>query len=233
MPYLETADENNKIDLINDTLRGLKIKPRYAAFASTKDKEATYAQCSRLYAGCLDVPFDETLITSDVDMAVFTIPTFIDGFTIFGSDLVPIEQVPICYISARAVNWRKVFNLSGETYQSKLDTLLGDIECLHFRGNYWGKDQQEAWERIYKFPNNIINEVKRARPNTQFSTHRVDRDDSFWRDRISNELVDAHLWRPGYEPQNFANILELMQTMYPYEDFTWLVNYTNEYKKLL
>lgn len=233
MPYLNTTDENNKIDLINDTFKALGIKPQYAGFSAPKDKEVTYAQCSRLYAGCLDLPFNELLVTSDVDMAVFKVPPYVEGFTIFGKDLVPNEQVPMCYICAYVVNWKKVFKLAGETYQSKLDSILEQIECLHFRGNYWGKDQQEAWEKIYNFPENIINEVNRARPNTQFATNRIDRDDSFWEERLNLEVIDAHLWRPGYTDENFPKILKLLRFFYPHENFDWLISYTQQYKQLL
>jgi len=164
MPYLNTSDENKRIDLINDTFRGLGIKPQYAGFASPKHKEATYAQCSRLYGACLDLPEDEFLITGDVDMGMFKIPPIKEGgFSIVGADLVPNGQVPICYISATVKEWRKVFNLQygalsmkdgaiatveTKTYQQCLDALLGDIECESFRGNYWGKDQEEAYSRI-------------------------------------------------------------------------------------
>src|ERR1700722_5433035 len=39
---------------------------------SSRQKEATYAQCSRLFAGCLNIPDDEILITTDADMLVFS-----------------------------------------------------------------------------------------------------------------------------------------------------------------
>lgn len=205
--------------------RGIKM------FNSTKEKEATYSQCSRLYAACLDLPEDEVLITSDVDMALFKVPPYNGEFTVFGYDLVPKDQFPMCYISATVKDWRKAFDLEGKTYQQKLDELVGVIECEHFRGNQWSLDQGEAYRKI-----NLTQWIfyePRARPNTQFSTNRVDRDDFYWRDRISSELVDAHLWRPGYEPNNFNNILELLLTMYPFEDFTWLVEYTKKYNELL
>lgn len=247
MPYLNASEENRKIDLINDTFRILGIKPQYAGFASPKHKEATYAQCSRLYGACLDLPEDEVLVTGDIDMALFKIPEYVKGtFSVFGADLVPNGQVPICYLTATVKQWRGTFNLyykvwEGEegqmiigvkTYQQCLDELLGDIECENMRGNYWSKDQQEAHDKIF---NNRFShtEIKRARPNTQFADHRVDRDDINWRSYVNDELIDAHLWRDGYTDENHANIMELMKMKFPDEDFTWLDNYRNEYLKLL
>lgn len=216
----------------------------YYYFDASKQKEATYAQCSRLFGTCIDLPDNEILITSDVDMAVFKIPPHENHVTIFGSDLVPNGQYPICYASATVKLWRdsmnlyygeasadldSLMNLKVKSYQQALDELLGDIECEHMRGNYWGKDQQTLWENT----NDIATLIPRARPGTQFASNRVDREDINWRSYVNDELVDAHLWRPGYEENNFNNIMELLTMKFPDEDFTWLLEYNSAYKKLL
>jgi len=67
---------------------------------SDKNKEATYAQCSRLFGGSLGLPKDEMVIVSDIDMLLFKIPPTNKGyFTVFGADLTPPKQYPMCYIS--------------------------------------------------------------------------------------------------------------------------------------
>lgn len=241
MPYPETELENRKYEMVAH-------KDNWMFFAP-ENKKATYAQCARLYGACLDLPIEEVLITSDVDMAVFRLPEM-NGkhFTIFGSDLVPDKQYPICYISASVDNWRRTFlikygilpenprgaimEIVNKTYQEKLDELLGDIEVDHFRGNYWGKDQETAFNEINKYNVNI-GFINRARPQTQFATHRIDRDDSYWRERLNHEIIDAHLWRPGYTDEAHKNIMELLQYMYPNDNFEWVDNYRNEYLKLL
>lgn len=235
-----------KICLVESSVKGSGII--WEGFSSPKDKEATYAQCSRLYAGALDLPDDEILITSDIDMAVFLVPPFhANKFNIWGSDLTPDGQYPICYITNSATNWMEYFGvaekytgmkskdkwINKKSLQECLDSLLGDIECDNFRGNYWGKDQEEAFLRINKFNPQRIIKIPRARPGTQFASNRVDRDDANWRSCLGPDLVDAHLWRPGYTQENFANILELLTTQYPNDNFDWLVAYRNEYIKLL
>lgn len=230
-PYLNTSEENEKIDLINDTFRKVGIKPQYAGFASPKHKEATYAQCSRLYGACLDLPEDEVLITGDIDMAMFKIPEYTSGaFNIIGSDLTPPKQYPICYLMATVKEWRDAFGLNGKSYQECLDELLGGIESEHFRGNYWCKDQEEAYNKISKVSRI---EKARAKEGTQFASKRVDRDDLHYMDRLDKDIIDAHLWRPGYTEENFPKILELLQYFYPEDDFNWLKKYTEEYIKLL
>lgn len=225
-------NNGERLNLIQETLNVIDAKCEFKLFDAPEHKEATYAQCSRLYGACLDLPEDETLFIGDVDMAIFKLPPYEkNGFTIFGADLVPVGQYPMCYISASVRSWRVLLKRV-KTYQEHLDSLLGDIECESFRGNYWGKDQETAYNLIHPHKE-FFKEINRARPNTQFAGHRVDRDDINWRSYVSDELIDAHFWRPGYTDGNFANIMELMKMKFPNEDFQWLIDYTNEYKKLI
>ncbi len=231
MPRYGVEYPLDKMYLINNTISEQQLKCEIKLFEAPEHKQATYAQCSRLYGACLDLPEDEVLIISDCDMANFKIPPHENEITIFGSDLVPDGQFPMCYASGTVKEWRESFGISWyhKTYQFMLDTLLGEIECDHMRGNYWGKDQQTLWENT----KDIATLIPRARPNTQFANHRADREDINWRAYVNEDLVDAHLWRPGYEENNFNNIMELLQMKYPQDDFTWLVDYNEDYKKLL
>lgn len=222
-PALEFAiEEMNKHDCNRN---------EYYSFVCQKHKEATYAQCSRLFAGGLNLHEDELLITGDADMLVFTMPPFDKRFfTVFGSDLVPNNQIPVCYVSATVKLWRSFFNC-GKSPQGSLDTLLRHLECDSFRGNYFSKDQEELYNRISLYA--PLSEYTRARPGTQFASHRVDRTDTNWRSYLGPDLVDAHLWRPGYTDENFANIMELLQTQYPEDNFDWLISYRERYISLL
>lgn len=244
LPHMaKNESERQKYLLAMGTSRSVGNIRTYM-FDAPEHKQATYSQCSRLYGACLDLPEDEMLITGDIDMAMFKVPPYIDKITIFGSDLVPDGQLPMCYASGTVKEWRNAMKLyygalsedsnslaelKVKTYQQCLDELLGEIECEHMRGNYWCKDQQTLWENTKD--NTTL--IPRARPNTQFADNRVDRDDINWRSYVNENLVDTHLWRDGYTDDNFANILELLTMKYPQADFTWLIDYTNAYKKLL
>lgn len=203
-------------------------------FDCPEHKEATYAQVSRLYAACLDLPEDEILITSDVDMVVFKIPipelSVWDKFVILGNDLVPKGQYPVCYCSAKVKVWKDTFRLNGKTYQECLDNLLGAIECDHMRGNYWGCDQEQLWNNISKTERF---QYSRSNGQNQFATMRYDRDDAYILDRLDPDTIDFHMNRPGYEENNFNIILTILKYHYPYENFDWLITYTNSYRKLL
>ncbi len=203
-------------------------------FDSPINKQTTYAQCSRLYGAGLDLPEDEVLITGDVDMIVFGdyLKQKVADVDVFGSDLTPEKQVPICYISATVKTWREVMKIDGKTPQKCLDDLLGHIEAEHFRGNYWAKDQEKAFEMISSAPVNIHHHF-RARQGTQFASKRYDRDDAFVLDRLNLDTIDYHIHRPAYEENNFAIMMKILEFHYPNEDFTWLREYTEAYKKLL
>lgn len=231
-PYFP-PDFQIKNQLVHDTINRMGLRCLNVNFVCPEHKEATYAQCSRLYAAALDLPEDEILITSDIDMAVFQIPKNTGGFfTIFGVDLVPPKQVPICYMSGDVAEWRKKLKINGRTYQQCLDDLLGPLDCENMRGNYWGKDQEEAYDRIFENGGHAVL-LPRARPGTQFAMNRLDRDDAFLLDRLSPDIIDYHMPRPGFEENAFSQILTVLKYFYPSESFDWLINYRNEYIKLL
>src|SRR5690348_10388631 len=223
--------DSQRRDLIISKFNEQRMNVIMPPFDAPKDKEPTYAQCSRLYAVCLSLSEDEILVTSDVDMIAFKKPPYNEEwFTVFGSDLVPKNQFPICYLSAPVKEWENRFDINSRTYQECLDDLLGDIEAEHFRGNYWGKDQEEAYKKIGNKETILIN---RAREGTQFASNRYDRDDAYLLDRLSLDTIDFHLPRPGYEEKNFNIIMQVLKFHFPNENFQWLIDYNQQYKKLL
>lgn len=208
-------------------------------FDAPENKQATYAQCSRLYGACLGLPENEVLVMGDVDMAVFKLPFLMNAETglddlpfieVLGVDLVPENQLPICYIKGTVKNIRERFDINGRTYQQCLDDLLGHIEAEHFRGNYWGKDQEESFNKISK---GYYAARNRARPGTQFASNRIDRDDAYFMDRLNPDILDYHMHRPGHTDENFEKILSVIKYFYPDDDLTWMKEYQTEYKKLL
>jgi len=238
-----------KICLIINTCYSQKLRLDKRFFTCPEHKEATYAQCSRLYGACLDLPEDEVLISSDADMLVFS--DFVcqvhgDKITSYGFDLTPEGQLPICYATATVNTWRRVMNLDYgttsfedggvlmykvKTYQECLDNLLGDIDCENMRGNYWAKDQEELASKVFRTKDWFL--VQRAKPGTQFADKRYDRDDAYILDRLSPDTIDYHTNRPGYEDRNFAIILQVLKYHFPDEDFGWLIDYNEAYKQLL
>jgi|GEM_PF-1769347 len=241
--------DSQRRDLIISKFNEQRMNVIMPPFDAPKDKEPTYAQCSRLYAACLDLPEHEILITSDVDMIPFVnLKKNIDlcinerngMMTIFGVDLVPKGQFPICYVWGNVENWRKSYKYTYgkgyyddykvKSYQEYLDDLLGGIEADHFRGNYWCKDQEEVQSLLRYTPKF---EIPRSNGQNQFAKFRYDRDDAYLLDRLSLDTIDFHLPRPGYEEKNFNIIMQVLKFHFPNENFQWLIDYNEQYKKLL
>lgn len=198
-------------------------------------KSATYAQCARLYAGALKFEIqndDEIVITADSDMLVFSryILEEDEQIHVFGHDLVPPGQLPICYLSMPKWRWNLVMRCEGKKVQEILDYHLGSIETENFRGNYWARDQELAFSHI--MPHDHVMH-SRARQGTQFATRRYDRDDMFMLDKLNPNTIDFHMPRPGYESDNFLKIYQVLKFHYPDESLDWFLDYTIKYKKLL
>ena len=235
MPPIPNGQEV-KHNLIREMFKQNGATVRMEVFTAVEDKQATYCQVSRLLACCLDLPEETQLVVSDIDMLFFPKdyikPASWMVIDIYGSDLVPQNQFPMCYLSATVQTWRALWK-ERKTYQEYLDEIVGSIECQDFRGCQWSLDQDLIHRLIVNSED--VDYIKHPRSNgkNQWATRRYDRDDSFILDRLNPETIDYHMNRPGYEQANFDIILQILSYHYPAEDFTWLVNFTNEYKKLL
>ena len=227
-------DIARKISLVEDTvMKHCSSKSNMLTyFDAPEHKEATYAQISRLYAAALDLDEQEQLIVSDADMVVFRTDfmqkSADDFFDVYGTDLVPDGQLPMCYTVGNVKTWRRFFT-KGRTYQECMDAELGHEEMENMRGNLWSRDQ----ELLAKGVGELYFKHTRSNGQNQFAQNRVDRTDTNWLSYVNEGLIDAHLWRDGYTDENHANIMELMRMKFPDEDFTWLDNYRNAYKQLL
>ncbi len=234
MPEPNNYERLIRLILVTNTMIKNNIFPKdgFWHFKSPEHKEATYSQCLRNYAACLDLPESELLVTSDIDIAIFKIPEYIDNgkFSVFGSDLVPQGQYPQCYVTAPVKAWREAFNLKGKTYQQAIDELLGEDECEDYRGCRWSVDQEQSFLHISKTSPNLI---PRSNGQNQWATKRYDRDDAYILDRLSPDTIDYHMNRPGFEDGNFQIILTIMKYHFPNEDFQWIIDYNEQYKKLL
>ncbi len=228
----------DKFRLVNETM--IKNCPSdnnaIAYFEAEEHKAATYCQVSRLLVCCLDLPEQEQVVVSDIDM-LFLSNDYIKPASwaivdIYGADLVPPNQFPMCYLSATVQTWRAIFR-EKKTYQEYLDEFVGSIECQDFRGCQWSLDQDLIHRLIANSEQVSYIGHNRTNGQNQFSTRRYDRDDSYILDRLNPDTIDYHMNRPGYEPQNFEKIMTILTYHYPHENFEWLINYNNEYKKLL
>lgn len=231
MPEIMDSKTYQKPALIVDAMGAKNLKCKIHTFKAPEHKEATYAQCLRNFGAAIQgLDEDELLCSSDVDMICFKKPPYNDMLTIWGSDLVPKGQMPMCYINGTVKQWKEALNIGNKTYQECIDELLGEDDCEHYVGNRWSRDQEIAHNCISKVNHSL---VPRAREGTQWAKNRLDRDDSYILDRLNLDNEDYHLNRPGYEDANFEIILKILQYHYPTESFDWLRTYNEQYKQLL
>jgi len=234
MPSAMTDGEILRLGFANGWCSKIAPTTRFFRFSAPPHKQATYAQCARLYAAAIPkIDPTDILITSDADMCVFNEEywqqfDYTGWINVIGIDLVPEGQVPMCYIIAPAVGWRSFMRINGRILQKCLDDLLGELEAEHFRGNYWAKDQETAYQHLSAMTDLII-EHDRAKPGTQFAARRADRDG--W--VVAPDIIDAHLPRPGYTEENFNRIFSLFESIYPHDDHTWMKQYRDEYVGLM
>lgn len=249
-PYLQTSEENKKIDLINDYKRLQGIQLSYQGFAAPKHKEATFAQVVRLFAAAeIHYAQDTVLISSDIDMLCFgnIFRELNDGnIHLIGADLLDesMKQIPMCYISMMAKQWRNAMDMwkpTGvnergqqegrlKTYQECLDETIGQVESEHFRGCQWSFDQNLAYNKINGLE---VRKHSRAKMPERFANNRIDRDDQFWQERLHPDIIDYHCHRPGYTDENFEKILTVIKYFYPNDNLTWMKEYQQQYKLLL
>lgn len=208
---------------------------KFYSFKCEERKEATYAQVSRLFGAT--VCKEGVLIIGDADLAVFgdEFNSFLDGdLRILGGDLLSDEtnQYPMCFTGMSFDKWQSIFELHGKSLQEALDETVGKLESVTFRGDFWGFDQ---WYLRKKIQDSGVSPiiVNRAKYPERFATRRLDRDDAFLLHRINLDIIDYHLPRPAYEENNFNQIMTVLKYFYPNDDFGWLIDYRNEYLKLI
>lgn len=204
-------------------------------FKCTENQEITYAQCARLYAAAIpDLNQDEGLISTDIDMAVFSKDLLAksEAVQLFGADLLEGEPMfPMCYCSCDVSQWWYFMRIGLRTYQECLDDLLKHIDVEHMKGNYWCKDQETLYAKLTESALRL-EKHSRAKLPERFATKRIDRDDAYFMERLHPDTIDYHLHRPGTDEQNFKNIMKVFQYFYS-ENLGWMIEYRNKYVELI
>ena len=204
---------------VPDNVRLIKIRAR-------DEQMITYIQCARIFAAAEFGEDNDILITSDVDMLPIAHGYFdhtARGFHIYGGDLIQPNQYPLCYISARASEWRKAFVLNGATVTGAIDREIGHVKCDDMRGNYWFRDQETARKYIGENVTIIPRKLKTGK-----ASGRLEREEK----NLRPFTIDAHLPRPGYEARNLNNIVHLLNQAFP-GSFNWVRDYANRFNELV
>lgn len=224
------AGNNPKLDIARKYCQGHAY---FYEFECEEKRIPTFSQVSRLFGAAIpDLPENEVLITGDSDMCVFSeyFEKANDGqIHIFGSDLTPEDQWPMCYCAMPVYKWKRIFNITRSS-QEHVASLVNPIQGVNIRGENWCFDQ---WYLKKKLSEHWIEGIclhKRGNNGTQFASNRADRDG--WHFDPST-IIDAHLPRPLTDIINFQKVLDLFCIKYPDADLSWMQLYYNEYISLL
>lgn len=189
-------------------------------------KSETMAQVSRLY-GAAVVEDDSYLMTSDVDMLPLSKNIFhYEGHRVLsiGRDLTDYHY-PICYIGGRAKVWQQFMDIQHKDYYACM------IRDMRQQKNMWTLDQDIVTDKLLDYGIQNINHIDRGTDQrTGYPIGRVDR--SHWT-LDHKTFIDAHLPHDVLtNEKSFHNVLHLLHTVWPKEDWKWFINYTKEFKKL-
>lgn len=193
-------------------------------------KSETIAQVSRLY-GARQTPKDTLVMTSDVDMiplSNYWNPQE-NVITTYGRDLTDYHY-PMCYIAMNERDWYRVMDYYKTDIDHSVDLDLQ--QAVPKAKNVWCVDQDIITERLLRYGKEKITHIDRGTDKrTGYPLGRVDR--SAW--RLDHQVyIDAHLPHDILtNEKSFHNVMELLHTVWPMEDWKWFINYTKEFKKLL
>ncbi len=200
-------------------------------------RDATIAQMSRLYAGCLSEYNDDSyFLISDVDMAALGDhwnPDY-SKVTVYNHDLTGFTEIPMCYTGASKKLWKEIMNLDGLTYN---EAIKRDIENYPNAKDpdfykWWSCDQQILTARLKSYGTSKINFINRGQGKHGFARGRVDKGHGGWV-FDQPELIDAHLLQQAHHSDDkIKKLLDLLHHVWPKEDWSWFVRYTIEFRKL-
>lgn len=228
-PILFYRGERNELtDLVFNGVENIRILGPIEGI-----RDATIAQISRLYAGCLGIEDNDYIMLGDADMLALSNAWNPDlsKLTIYNHDLTGFSEVPMCYVGAPKRIWKDVMKLEGIDYNEAIKRDIARSSTAKSEDFYkwWGVDQQTLTAHLWEYGKDKITFINRGQGSHGFARGRVDRGGGGW---VLNqpELIDAHLMQQTHHKQEkIDKLMELLRHVWPQEDFTWFENYTKEF----
>jgi hypothetical protein len=232
--FIEGISNGANSELINRTIDRAILYPEFYGGLKPHNeyRSDTITQISRLYGACVT---DGYLMTGDIDMLPLSDYWKFDEneITVWGHDLTGYGHYPICYIGMPSDKWVEVMNLNTTDYNSlikrDLDSLPQAKDPDFYK--YWFSDQDLITQRLKPFKKTLIN---RGQLPNGFARGRVDR--GSW-SLEHEEFIDCHMLRDMYKLSdtgrgNLAKTMQLLERVWPNENFDWFKEYTTEFQKL-
>lgn len=194
----------------------------------------TITQISRLYGACVA---DGYIMTGDIDMLPLSDywKPDLNKVTVYGHDLTGYTDYPICYIGAPTLLWFRFMKIDPSGVQDFNAYIKRDLDSLPQAKNpdfytYWSTDQNHVTARLKEYGTGHIDFINRGQYANGYARGRVDRGD--WR-LNHDEFIDCHMLRPLWNNEsNTVRTIELLNKLWPSEDFTWYTDFLKEFKRL-
>lgn len=194
--------------------------PKIEGFA-----DSTVAQLARLFGQqLLDDP-SAFLMTGDVDMiplcqSYWSIEFNSNQMMLWYGNAYPFDppRYPLCNIGATCQTWHEVIGKP-----TLIQVLQSELGCKADKTTAWNFDELFVGQRIRswnRFPSGVTIIPRKGSAPLQDRADRV----SWPIKTIPTGLIDAHLPRPAYEPQNAVRIENLLRAYYP-AMLTWVEEY--------
>jgi len=197
-------------------------------------KTATTAQVSRLYASALPhLKLDDYLLVSDID----TFPIDRDWFHVQEPDMDfhiwnrhvydNNKRFAMCHLGGSVKIWREIMGIKVLGLTNALET------HLQKNRDNWRYDEILATEKITKWSGwpDKVQLIGRSWPNDKSpapAIYRGDLNDRKFYGSIK-KYVEAHVWRPGFQPFSWNNNIRLLKLLCSKEDFDYAKDYRKQY----
>jgi len=200
----------------------------------------TVTQVSRLFASSF-VDIADYVMTSDADMIPLSdhFNPYEHKITSYGRDLTDYHY-PICYVGMPAYLWYKVM---GNDYIYPQDIrehrmfyikkgLEGRADAKSDQPELrWVTDQNMLTEKLLAYGSDFIIRKDRGTYQNGYPLGRVDR--SAWT-LNHGKFIDCHAPHNVLENESSYNrLIELIEHVWPNEDWGWFKKYTEDFKKLI
>lgn len=190
-----------------------------------ENNPSLYAQCVRLFTPMDFFDDDQYCILGDVDMLLGSdfLNRDFDKVNVFGHDLTGREHIPMCYCGMTVGRWAEVMG------DDKMHAHVNQYCDLTDKVKAWVCDQDILTARLKEYGYGRINFVDRGTDpnNSNLPIGRQDRYNNM--KRPEGVVHDVHLMRKPWE--HVEKIIEICTDLYPKEDWGWIRDYTNEFKR--
>jgi len=150
-----------------------------------------------------------------------------DKVNAFGYDLTGYTQVPMCYVGMTGKKWKELMNPFD--VEKDLATFADKNSTDFYRA--WGCDQDILTGKLRTvFGFHGVNFIPRGNDasNSGLAMGRWDRHN--WV-KPTSQIHDCHLSGQAWTKDGTARLIDMCETIYPEEDWSWIPKYRDDFCK--